>query len=318
MNAEELAKDRENRAALPEIFDRLCVAAKLVNTTMGLECLVIGRSNGITAEIPSNHLRKCFCKRLAEITGEDVDIEHMYRKCRNLEGSGTHFIYACPFDLTNIMIPVIKNGQVLSVLQMGPILTADADEILQKHALSRKNMDAGSLQELKTYLQNLPSGDIDYVIALAEMATILAGERLADEGDPIVNIDDVERQSDQEACSEVVEAALTFIEEHFTDNEISLNTVAQGVYVHPSHLSRMFSQQMNCRFRGYINKLRIDLASKLLTETNKSINDICHETGFSDQSYFVKIFKQHHGVTPSQYRKKTAYKNDPLRRDCRP
>ncbi len=318
MTQNELDLERENRAAMPQIFDRLCVAAKLINVTMDHECLVIGRSNGIAMEIPPHHLGKCFCKRLAAISGESINIEHLFEKSADMSANSTHLIYTCPFGLTNIMVPVVKNGHVMSVLQVGPILTTDPNEILQKHALSRNNIDAASLHDLRAYLEGLPHGDIDYVMALAEMVTILIGEKVVDVANPIVNLEEVEQHSAPEACSEVIDAALDFIDKHFTDNEISLNTVAEGVYVHPSHLSRLFSQQMNCRFRGYINQLRVNLASKLLTETGESINDICHEVGFSDQSYFVKIFKQYHGVTPSQYRKQTTYKNDPLPRDFIP
>ena len=93
-----------------------------------------------------------------------------------------------------------------------------------------------------------------------------------------------------------------YIVANFTNNDMSLDMVAKHVYVHPSYISRIFSQQFNTPFRTYINGLRVNLASELLDTTDKSIGDICHEVGFSDHSYFNRVFKSIRGLTPSEYR----------------
>lgn len=295
-----------------EIFDRLCIAARLVNITMGLECLIIDLSEGTMVECPPDHLSGCFCKRISSITGEEVNIDHLFQRCEQAAGKSSHLIYTCPFNLTNIIIPVIENRHLLAALQVGPILTTEADELLQKHALPRANMNAENLNQLRTYLQNLPHGNIDYIIALAEMITILAIERPLNVEISEFKVQEIKQAKGTNACSAVIDTALEFISNNFTDDTISLNTVAENVYVHPSHLSRVFSQQMNCRFRSYINMLRISLAKELLAETNMSIGEICREVGFSDQSYFDKVFKQHQEITPSQYRKQLKRESEKI------
>ena len=53
----------------------------------------------------------------------------------------------------------------------------------------------------------------------------------------------------------------------------------------------------------YIVNLRLDYATALLTQTNKSILDIALETGYSSVSFFIKIFRKKYGVTPMRYKK---------------
>ena len=61
---------------------------------------------------------------------------------------------------------------------------------------------------------------------------------------------------------------------------------------------------MNCNFRSYLNNIRVEKAKELLISSDLSIADIGNQVGFSDQSYFNKIFKEHEGMTPGQYRRR--------------
>ena len=53
----------------------------------------------------------------------------------------------------------------------------------------------------------------------------------------------------------------------------------------------------------YLTTIRLNAARKLLTDTDKLISDIATETGFWDQSHFVKAFRAERGQTPSRYRR---------------
>ena len=54
---------------------------------------------------------------------------------------------------------------------------------------------------------------------------------------------------------------------------------------------------------AYIHAFRIEKAGILLRNTESSIAEIAESVGFDDFSYFAKVFKQHTGVTPREYRK---------------
>jgi len=53
---------------------------------------------------------------------------------------------------------------------------------------------------------------------------------------------------------------------------------------------------------NYLNRLRVEKAAAMLTETGKSLNEIAEQCGFEDQSWFSKVFKNFTGVSPGKYR----------------
>ncbi|TGE27491.1 chromate resistance protein ChrB domain-containing protein [Hymenobacter metallicola] len=98
------------------------------------------------------------------------------------------------------------------------------------------------------------------------------------------------------------------IQDHVDTNlNLRLTDVASALQVNPTYLSREFARYFdNLSFGEYIRKLRIDKALHLLDTTRYSLAEIAYLTGFSDQSHFTRIFKQHTGEAPAAHRKKQA------------
>jgi AraC-like DNA-binding protein len=93
------------------------------------------------------------------------------------------------------------------------------------------------------------------------------------------------------------------IQDHI-DTNLSLKELSKGLEINPSYLSREFSKYFNdLSFGEYIRKQRIEKAQELMRTSKYSLTEIAYLTGFSDQSHFSRIFKQHSGLTPSEYRK---------------
>lgn len=89
-----------------------------------------------------------------------------------------------------------------------------------------------------------------------------------------------------------------------TNLTLSLKEISKELDVNPAYLSREFSKYFeNLSFGEYIRKLRIEKAIDLLSNTNHSLTEIAYLTGFSDQSHFTRIFKQHTGQNPSVFKK---------------
>jgi hypothetical protein len=89
-----------------------------------------------------------------------------------------------------------------------------------------------------------------------------------------------------------------------TNLALSLKEIAQTLKVHPTYLSREFSKYFeNLSFGDYIRKLRIEKSIEMMKEPKYSLTEIAYLTGFSDQSHFNRVFKQHTGQSPSAYRK---------------
>ncbi len=89
------------------------------------------------------------------------------------------------------------------------------------------------------------------------------------------------------------------------DTNLTLKELSKGLEISPSYLSREFSKHFdNLSFGEYIRKQRIEKAKELMLTPTYSLTEIAYLTGFSDQSHFTRIFKQHTGASPSEYRRK--------------
>lgn len=97
-------------------------------------------------------------------------------------------------------------------------------------------------------------------------------------------------------------AAKKYIMCHFSDSELSLNSVADHLGISPSYLSRIFSELCGVRFTQYLNDVRIEKAKELFGDENRLIRDISQEVGFLTIQNFMRVFKRKTGITPSEYR----------------
>ncbi len=287
------------------MVESLYACAYLVSNVLGYDCVLVGPESQISLELPPNHLGKCFCKRMEDITGKTNSIDHFFTRCEDISkdvNKETFAVYNCPHGLTNIIVPAYENGTYVAALQIGPIMTAESDELLLRHGFLSQGADAQKLDELKEYLDNLPKGNISSIMTIAKVINALVTDENLVFKSLSMDADIASNRFEGDTDDDIVCSVQEFVVNNFTDNEMSLDMVAKHVYVHPSYVSRIFSNQFNTPFRSYVNGLRINLAAKMLADTDKSIGDICHEVGFSDHSYFNKIFKQQRGVTPSEYR----------------
>lgn len=101
----------------------------------------------------------------------------------------------------------------------------------------------------------------------------------------------------------ILKTAVDFIDSHYMDEEISLNTVANVANVSSNHFSALFSQNMGQTFIEYLTTLRMNKAKELLRCTGMRSSEIAGEVGYKDAHYFSYLFKKTQGMTPSDYRK---------------
>lgn len=105
----------------------------------------------------------------------------------------------------------------------------------------------------------------------------------------------------QDSPKHMISIVEKYIHEHYMDG-LSLDILADKVYLTPHYLSSIFSQETGVGINKYIKKVRMDKAEELLRETNMKINDICKAVGYTNLSYFCKTFRNEYGVTPEKYR----------------
>jgi AraC-type DNA-binding domain-containing proteins len=86
------------------------------------------------------------------------------------------------------------------------------------------------------------------------------------------------------------------------DQKITLGSLTEIFHINRTTLSGEFSKVTGMSIIDYIIKLRIKIASILLSETAIPINEILYRTGFNDSTHFGKMFRKYTGFSPSQYR----------------
>ncbi|SFM19732.1 two-component system, response regulator YesN [Gracilibacillus orientalis] len=105
-----------------------------------------------------------------------------------------------------------------------------------------------------------------------------------------------------------IQLLLDYIEDHY-DSHLTLSTLADHFHFNPSYLSSYFSKHHQEGFSEYLNHVRIKNAMKMLEETDKPISTISEAVGYSDPSYFTKVFRKLTAKSPSTYRKENKPMN---------
>ncbi|MFC4323734.1 response regulator [Litchfieldia salsa] len=99
----------------------------------------------------------------------------------------------------------------------------------------------------------------------------------------------------------IIAKVRAFIHENLSE-DMSLQTIAEKVNLHPVYLSKVYKNITNETIGEYIYQLRMKRADFLLRNTNLKIADVGNELGFFSQSHFIKVFKKRYGCTPQKYR----------------
>lgn len=95
---------------------------------------------------------------------------------------------------------------------------------------------------------------------------------------------------------------IRFIEEHYQDN-ISAADLASRFGLSANYISNLLKNTLGIRYNDYVTKLRLNHAKELLISTHMPIKEITSACGYYSQSHFTKLFLEHEGCTPLEYRK---------------
>ncbi|MCY1074125.1 GlxA family transcriptional regulator [Archangium lansingense] len=87
---------------------------------------------------------------------------------------------------------------------------------------------------------------------------------------------------------------------------ISAKEAARMVHMSPRNLRRRFLEATGQTLSAYLTDIRLARARALLLSSNDAVSQIAHRVGYEDPSTFTALFKEHHGQTPSAYRKSAA------------
>lgn len=105
-----------------------------------------------------------------------------------------------------------------------------------------------------------------------------------------------------EFVNRIIRLAMNRLETEYANEDFSLGELAESLSITPNYLSALFTSETGITFTQHLTRIRMEHAKRLLNETKLKIYQICKEVGYSDQSYFSRLFKSLEGMSPFDYR----------------
>ncbi len=99
-----------------------------------------------------------------------------------------------------------------------------------------------------------------------------------------------------------IRSACSYISEHACEN-ISQSEVASHTGLSPYYFSKLFHKYTQTTFPAYLSGIRVQKAINLLTDEDLSITECAFSAGFQSTTAFNKVFLEHTGLSPRQFRK---------------
>ncbi len=114
---------------------------------------------------------------------------------------------------------------------------------------------------------------------------------------------DLRETVSQQKYHSILVDAKNYIEQHFDNEDISLNSVAASVNLSPNHFSSIFSQGTGQTFIEYLTSVRMEKARELLRTSSMKSAEIAYAVGYKDSHYFSYLFKKTQDCTPKEFRR---------------
>lgn len=111
---------------------------------------------------------------------------------------------------------------------------------------------------------------------------------------------------------EIVERIKTLVDENIMNSELSVNFLAQNVYLSVSYLRSIFKDATGGTLSNYIIQKRVSKICSLLDDTDMPVAEIAERMGFNSKSYLFTFFKNYMGMTPNEYRKRDRKQSEEL------
>lgn len=152
-------------------------------------------------------------------------------------------------------------------------------------------------------LKPVPKSDLVRILRQLNEELIASGRA---ERKPVsINNEENRAQSQQkDDISLFIGQVKAYVESYYSDTELNLSKVAQLFHLNKTYLSTRMKQELGLSFNEYLTVIRVEKAKELLRSpySQSKIADIANKVGYGSQYYFSRVFKQHTGFSPLEYR----------------
>ena len=194
------------------------------------------------------------------------------------------YIYKCRYGLTEAVSPLYNFGILSGFLMMGQIAESDTgalDAVKAAQAIIRG-------EDTERIAMTIPVVKPDMISSFVRIMTVCAQYITLSNALPSKK-------------PTVAEMAKKYVGENLS-HKLTITEICHSMGCSNSTLLTAFKKRYGLTVNDYITSERLERAMTMLKSTGKTINEIAIETGFSDQSYFSKVFSATYGVPPSEYR----------------
>lgn len=102
-------------------------------------------------------------------------------------------------------------------------------------------------------------------------------------------------------AEEIIHAVEMTIQENYKNCDLTVEKIAEMVYLDASYIRRIFSRYKGCTIVDFLTGYRMQEAREILKEGKLTVSQVAEQVGYMDPGYFTKCFKKYFGITPSNY-----------------
>jgi YesN/AraC family two-component response regulator len=214
------------------------------------------------------------------------------------------YIGKCYLGITEIIKPVYYNDILLCIIYIGNLIAVDSLGAIKEKIIKTcdyTKVDPTILIDQLKDCQTFDNSSIkDYVNIIDIIQHIILHCDIAYNTFSCKSLTAIPASSIKKHL--LIEDIEKYITTNYTET-ITLKDLSKLYFIDEKYLCKLFKKETGMGFVDYINKIRVDNASRLLLNSDAPVNSIAYQVGYSNLSYFNKIFKKLSGYTPKEYRK---------------
>lgn len=206
--------------------------------------------------------------------------------CKRALDAGETIIYKCRHGLVEAISPLYSFGALTGFLLMGQVREKGTG--IQRMLSGLENLGKSD-DEARAICMDIPTVPADMISSYVNITAMCAKYLTLSNAIPGTKLS-------------IGQMAMKYISEHYT-KQISINDICRELGYSKSTVLSAFKREFGETINAKLNSMRLSHAKKLLEEGNLTINEIALATGFTNQSYFSKVFSARYGAAPSEYRR---------------
>lgn len=237
------------------------------------------------AAFPSN--LSPFCSKVQQKESVKLKCHHADELAfEKVRASGTAYTYKCHCGLIETVAPIYNYGALTGYFMMGQICDDEVSAVDNIKRLSKNYFETQN--ELETACKNIPIIKADMMESYINILEIIA--------EYMTNTNRLTAKDRDLALG------IKSYVHKFYQKKLTVKLLCETFGCSRTTLMNTFSDRFGITLGEYITQYRLEKAEKMLVVGEKSVKSVAAECGFSDQNYFTKVFRQKHGITPTEYR----------------